>query len=748
MPGDATPGDPARGPLPIAEPDGFVPVRSGPGDAATAPVSPDRDRGLDGDVSPGNGIDWAAVSARVGELADDPELLTLTRAVVENGPPASVAAAVHTALVEALGRSTSPGLVGECLSMLLDSRPALDNVGSQLYDLCVRRARPHAESVTPKDWLLAADALEAATRLALGDWAPRYGVLAELVRVPIPAPPSYARAALRCLAASYEQWRDPDLFSALERFAGLAPGLSVAGPVQEWAHEVAPDAAYELGCASLLQALAGETVSAAEEHLTTAAIRLQVAATDREDAAILGTVVALLAAHLPSDAGRAAYADTDLSVLANTLDRGVREHILWSAGLEHWRAPRLDAEVAWARLARDVARTQSALAEASWYQAESTLADVLAVWTASRCSRVLRRSDHAGVRAILGPNISSGIAVQAGLMKHLEDHIEALEATGPTADTAADGQAGHTGVGTALAASSEEARTGQLEAARSLLAEARAQLASGDSRPKRSGSASGDSPDGGLPALPRLIQLLGGDGDALGAVPTEVARQLEDALTIRAQRPGLLTVDPVTTTATGAFTPQDSLVVAETFHTLRRQLAGSRWYTGEVAEVVDQLLLHLLRFWRSRDGMGPAQMPYLFKVDAVEEDLARDLKAYFDASAMASLLSTEVRHIGGGRVDVACSFPRYRLVIELKKDHRQIDMSARQRFLAQAAGYQSADVPLGVLAVLDLRPWAGATPFLTSCFGVAVLDDADLGEPRYVVTMALPGNRTTPSAMR
>jgi hypothetical protein len=69
-------------------------------------------------------------------------------------------------------------------------------------------------------------------------------------------------------------------------------------------------------------------------------------------------------------------------------------------------------------------------------------------------------------------------------------------------------------------------------------------------------------------------------------------------------------------------------------------------------------------------------------------------------------------------------------------------------FLAQTAGYQGADVPIGFLAVLDLRPRTGPTSHLSACFGVVVLDDADLGTPRHIVTMLIPGNRTPPSAMR
>jgi hypothetical protein len=50
-----------------------------------------------------------------------------------------------------------------------------------------------------------------------------------------------------------------------------------------------------------------------------------------------------------------------------------------------------------------------------------------AAYTAFRCSRVLQREDTGGVRAILGPVIESGIAVQAGLIQHLQDHGQVLK---------------------------------------------------------------------------------------------------------------------------------------------------------------------------------------------------------------------------------------------------------------------------------------------------------------------------------
>lgn len=673
---------------------------------------------------------WPQIPERAAALVDDPELVDLTRLVVDDEPPTDLAGAVHAALIDALDRCASPAIVHECLEILLESSSVLQQVGERLYRMCLTRAKPPAFDASPRSWLLAADALEAATRLALGGWGQRFFLLAELMQLPPVAPPLFVRSALRCLAASYEQWREPELVGVLEQLAGIRPS---ANPVQvdtataeQWAHDIAADAAYELGCASLLQAFGVNTLLEAEEHLQAAEHRLANAAADREDAAVLADVVRLLSAQLPTDTGRNVRASVDLTALANHLEQRVKEHVLGYAGLNHWRTPRLDAEVAWAQLAHDVAHTSTALEEASWYHAEETLANVLAAYTASRCSRVLRREDQIGVRAILAPSIESGIAVQAGLMKHLEDHIRALEA---------DSDAGLSGTeGTSVGTRRDSERTTELAAARSLLTEARAQLATADHVPKPHGSAATSSD--GPATLPLLHRLLGGDTATMNSLPSGIAHRLETALFERKELHD------------GVLAARDALVVQDTFVQLQRGLRDSEYYCGEVKEVVDELMLMLLRFWRSRDGFSPSRMPYLFNPKAVEEDLARDLKTFFDGNSISTLMATEVRDVGGGRVDVTCFYPRFRLYIELKQDDRKIDVVDKRRYLAQTAGYQGADVPIGFLAVLDLQRRTGPTPHLRSCFGVVVRDNPDLGQPRHIVAMSVPGNRTEPSSMR
>lgn len=692
--------------------------------AATTPDVPDAPGATRADG------DWSVPDDRVAGLADTPALIDVTKRLVDEPPPAAQAGAAHAAVIDAVGQSASPTIFIECLTALLESPAVLQTSADRLYAMCLEAARPPASSAGPKEWLRAADALEGATRIALGEWVPHFAVLAELVRLPPVSPPSFARTALRCLAAAFERWREKALVDAMEQLAGLtSPVEATIDPAtaKEWSEEVAADAAYELGCVSLLRALGGQTVSETESHLQDAERRLDVAAPSRVDAAAMADVSRLLAAHLPTDTGRAVLNSTDLPALAGRLDEHVREHVFWSTGLPHWRSPRLDAEVAWVGLANDVVRSSAALTEPSWYRAEEMLAHVLAAYTAFRCSHVMRREDQAGVAAILGPVIEDGIAVRAGLMKHLADHVRALESD----------------IATAGAAETEDASPpddGRLEeelaAARTLLESAREKVMTPEPSGKPPGSADVSVSTDGHPELPLLQTMLDQDLAALSSIPAHVARTLERRIAEGHEGAGF-----------GA-PPGDVLVINETFARLQRELSASAEYRGDVKLAVDEILLLLLRFWRSRDGLGAAEMPYLFKADALEKELAADLKTWFDGTPHAGRTKTEVRHVGGGRVDVACVFPLFTLYIELKKDVRKMDLVKRSNFLSQTSGYQSADVRLGFLAVLDLRERPGPTPSLDFSFDVVSREDPELGAPRYVVAMLVPGNRTDPSSMR
>jgi hypothetical protein len=109
---------------------------------------------------------------------------------------------------------------------------------------------------------------------------------------------------------------------------------------------------------------------------------------------------------------------------------------------------------------------------------------------------------------------------------------------------------------------------------------------------------------------------------------------------------------------------------------------------------------------------------------------------------------TEVRDIGGGRVDVAAFYERSTLVCELKREDTDVSANGQRRHLLQAAAYQDSDVAVGFLLVLDQRARTGPAPHLRSNVHVVVLDEAALGGARHVVLLVVPGNQTPASSTR
>jgi hypothetical protein len=155
----------------------------------------------------------------------------------------------------------------------------------------------------------------------------------------------------------------------------------------------------------------------------------------------------------------------------------------------------------------------------------------------------------------------------------------------------------------------------------------------------------------------------------------------------------------------------------------------------------------LAHFWHNASGLERRYVPYLYDPEALEKDLAADLEPFL-GRYLGAAVATEVRHVHGGRVDIAITFSGFRLYVELKKDARKIDVASMRSHLLQSASYQAGDPAVGFLAVLDLRPHPSGMQHMTDCFDVVVLDEEDLGEPRYVVTMTVPGNRKDPSDLR
>ncbi|WP_028643563.1 hypothetical protein [Nocardioides sp. URHA0020] len=95
-----------------------------------------------------------------------------------------------------------------------------------------------------------------------------------------------------------------------------------------------------------------------------------------------------------------------------------------------------------------------------------------------------------------------------------------------------------------------------------------------------------------------------------------------------------------------------------------------------------------MAFLFDRSSVGPSEAPSLYNPAASEEDLARDLRTFVRGSGYLNGVDTEVRHVGGGRVDMWFAFPGLNLYVELKQDSTEEPVPDKSSYLNQAAAYE------------------------------------------------------------
>ncbi len=145
-----------------------------------------------------------------------------------------------------------------------------------------------------------------------------------------------------------------------------------------------------------------------------------------------------------------------------------------------------------------------------------------------------------------------------------------------------------------------------------------------------------------------------------------------------------------------------------------------------------------MSFLHDRERATSATRPYLFDQEAVEEDLARDLQDFLVGCGQLGGVRTEVRRVGGGRVDIEFAFPGFNLYVELKADSTTVPLGDKSAYLRQTASYQSTDVRVGFLLVLRiLRPKSVATHLNDNVEAVRVADAG--GRMRHVIAFTLSG---------
>jgi hypothetical protein len=181
---------------------------------------------------------------------------------------------------------------------------------------------------------------------------------------------------------------------------------------------------------------------------------------------------------------------------------------------------------------------------------------------------------------------------------------------------------------------------------------------------------------------------------------------------------------------------------------LTRALGGCPDFAGESAEEFSMLLRTTVHFLRTRMDGESNRFPYLFDKEAAEIALANDYAQWLEGTEIGQRVSVEVRHIGGGRVDVLISYARRRFVAEVKRDPDAGLPENADVYLPQAAQYAATDVGLGLLLILDLGAKTHWVPSLRDSIWIRQLQGAAGQLTRCVVVVRVPGNRSTPSKMK
>lgn len=658
---------------------------------------------------------WTRLAAEAQTLAGSPVLPIVSSLAARDAEPRDAdATAALEAVADAVLATQEPALLKDSLDSLLASVVATQVTGAKLAAglepiASSFLARQNRDAVPD---LRAADALDAFTRLVAAGHGSHFALLAllEKFRKPMAAP--MARAVIRSVSTAVDLWPTADqLVSVVRAVGGLDP---VDGGDATLAADVESDAAWVLAMAALLAALRASTLTSMSPHLDEAAKYFEIGATthNRHDArpmlAIINALRELVAGIVASDP-MAAMAGQPLSAGVLAGIRGqVHRFAVDSSGLDHWFGDSKVATLrAWAQLAADLDEMRTQLGKDGFYQAEVVISGLLNVYLSSRTFRVGRRdADIAEVQDLIQPVIEGGFASNASHLCNLEEYTAELADAATKAD--------------------DELLRQRLDAARRILKAAR-RVAKGGETP---GKADGGAPSVPLPPLIGTLVPPGSpDEDLLGQITPATLAAIEERLdNVAAARRHL------------------NLVHTELFDDLRKQLATSPDYKGDVIPVVDEFLVLIINFVASRTGGQSNHYKYLFDSSANENAIHEDLYNYL-VGALGDRAEYEVPHIGGGRVDVRLKFEKFALHIEMKVDRTKLPMDDRTAYLKQAATYQGNDIRIGFLIALRHKAFdrSGPPPHIkTLITHTAFPIDGD-PEPRHLVLVALPGSRTVPS---
>jgi hypothetical protein len=204
-----------------------------------------------------------------------------------------------------------------------------------------------------------------------------------------------------------------------------------------------------------------------------------------------------------------------------------------------------------------------------------------------------------------------------------------------------------------------------------------------------------------------------------------------------------------------------SIIGQEVFYSLRNQIIKLLPnYSRNKCETFFKIMEEVIRYARiTFVGNEKKRFNFLFAESeggkgqkAVEQDIQDSMFIFFEHSNIADGLDHEkAKFVDGGRVDILYKKDLITIPIELKKSKDRPDQnSLEQNYIAQAQTYTAGYDQLGIFVLLELSDKSTESPpNFKDWFKVHHLkasSNLPVKYPDYVISVVIPGNRTTPSS--
>lgn len=170
-----------------------------------------------------------------------------------------------------------------------------------------------------------------------------------------------------------------------------------------------------------------------------------------------------------------------------------------------------------------------------------------------------------------------------------------------------------------------------------------------------------------------------------------------------------------------------------------------------VRAIVRAVVFKTLLFLEGRLDPSPGVDPtvdYLFLREGEANPLEKSLQQDFMRFMRTAKLGTvdEVRGIAAGRADVAHYLDGVRFITEIKREEENASFeNLIASYGAQTTLYQTTNVPIGILLVLDLTTRDGLSGHFRTLYRTAVGDLLRDGTTRGVLIVKVPARRVDPS---